>query len=175
MRSQCNIMIAFDEAFQQPAIQLFFDPMHAPTGAHRQRMAKHRAQEEDRRVRLERLRTENEEEVTKIRTEAADSLGKAEQAWESERNEMERDLTQKVWTAAHRERNRRLEDLNTGWFSLLKRGSPLCCGDEGMASSNNHFTGNQAPRPCTLSDLLLPASSCLRIPSQVGCQHGLSP
>lgn len=61
-----------------------------------QRAAKQQAQEEDRRVRLERLRSENVEEVQKIRTESAESLSKAEQAWETERGEMERELTEKV-------------------------------------------------------------------------------
>lgn len=61
-----------------------------------QRAAKQQAQEEDRRVRLERLRSDNVAEVEKIRTDAADSLGKAEQAWDTERVELERDLTEKV-------------------------------------------------------------------------------
>ncbi len=92
-----KLAIALSSSFALALSGLALICMHTPPGVHRQRIAKHQAQEEDRRVRLERLRTENEEEVTKIRTEAADSLSKAEQAWESERNEMERDLTQKVW------------------------------------------------------------------------------
>lgn len=62
----------------------------------RQRAAKQQAQEEDRRVRLKRLRSENDEEVGKIRTEAAESLSKVEQAWETERIGLERELTEKV-------------------------------------------------------------------------------
>lgn len=61
-----------------------------------QRAAKQQAQEEDRRVRLERLRSENEEEVGRIRADAAESLSTAEKAWEIERGEMERELTEKV-------------------------------------------------------------------------------
>lgn len=61
-----------------------------------QRAAKQQAQEEERRVRLERLRSDNHEEVEKIRTDAAESLTKAEQAWETERGAMERELTEKV-------------------------------------------------------------------------------
>lgn len=71
----------------------------APSAWFDQRAAKQQAQEEDRRVRLERLRSENVEEVGKVRTDAAESLSKAEQAWETERGEMERELTEKVGLA----------------------------------------------------------------------------
>eukprot|EP00903_Cladosiphon_okamuranus_P007587 g7360.t1 len=72
------------------------EALEATKGSVEERAAKQRAQEEDRRIRLEQLRSENEEEVGKIRTDAAESLSKAEQAWETERGEMERELTEKV-------------------------------------------------------------------------------
>lgn len=72
----------------------------APLACIDQRTAKQQAQEEDRRVRLERLRSENGEEVENIRTDAAESLSKTEQAWETERGKMERELTEKVHSSS---------------------------------------------------------------------------
>ncbi|CAM9374241.1 unnamed protein product [Ectocarpus sp. 6 AP-2014] len=72
------------------------ETLEATKGSVEERAAKQQAQEEDRRVRLERLRSDNVAEVEKIRTDAADSLGKAEQAWDTERVELEGDLTEKV-------------------------------------------------------------------------------
>ncbi|CAM9143920.1 unnamed protein product [Ectocarpus sp. 12 AP-2014] len=72
------------------------ETLEATKGSVEERAAKQQAQEEDRRVRLERLRSDNVAEVEKIRTDAADSLDKAEQAWDTERVELERDLTEKV-------------------------------------------------------------------------------
>ncbi|CAM9618430.1 unnamed protein product [Ectocarpus sp. 13 AM-2016] len=72
------------------------ETLEATKGSVEERAAKQQAQEEERRVRLEQLRSDNVAEVEKIRTDAADSLGKAEQAWDTERVELERDLTEKV-------------------------------------------------------------------------------
>ncbi|CAB1118067.1 unnamed protein product [Ectocarpus sp. CCAP 1310/34] len=91
------------------------------------------AQEEDRRVRLERLRSDNVAEVEKIRTDAADSLGKAEQAWDTERVELERDLTEKgagkvdearAWMKQHAEEHagsKQIDQTNKQLHTSLRR------------------------------------------------------
>ncbi|CAM9384569.1 unnamed protein product, partial [Scytosiphon promiscuus] len=72
------------------------EALEATKGSTEERAEKQQAQEEDRRIRLERLKSENVEEVEKLRTDAADSLRKTEEAWETERVEMEGELTKKV-------------------------------------------------------------------------------
>lgn len=85
-----------------------------------QRAEKQRAQEEDRRIRLERLRSENDEEVGKIRTDATESLSKAEQDWETERSEMERELTEKVRKKTLCVSNADKQGLRDCWMTLWR-------------------------------------------------------
>ncbi|CAM9111323.1 unnamed protein product, partial [Laminaria digitata] len=72
------------------------EALEAAKGSLEERAAKQGAQEEDRRVRLERLRSENAAEVENLCTEAADALSKVERAWETERIELEQGLTEQM-------------------------------------------------------------------------------
>lgn len=60
---------------------------------------KQMALEEERRVRLERIRSENDKNVDRIREESSASLDEATQAWKVERKDLERGLMEKarIW------------------------------------------------------------------------------
>lgn len=55
--------------------------------------------EEERRVRLERIKSENDKNIEKIRAESSASLNEAIQAWNVERKDLERSLMEKarIW------------------------------------------------------------------------------
>lgn len=69
---------------------------HDLRGGARQRAAKQEALEEERQARLERLKSENAREVGTIRAEAKESLHNAEETWDAERKDLERELTAQV-------------------------------------------------------------------------------
>lgn len=71
-----------------------------------QRTAKHQAMEDDRRVRLEQLKSGNDEEMGKLRTNAAETLTNAEKAWETQRVELEQGLMEQV---KHTERTKKYQ------------------------------------------------------------------